>query len=135
MCSRCESSGRHTMLLSQPSARTRAVEVSQKTRGPRAPLPPRCEYPFAGRTPSAPESSREVDVRSPNKHRARRRPTRVARVHSITLSIKKCPRSAPTLSTPRVPYLSCACFSHQCRQLSGGDIARDIIEKPPYFSP
>ena len=106
------------MLLSQPSVQTRAVEVSQKTRGPRALSPLQCEYPFAGRTPSAPGNSQEVDARSPNKHRARRQPTCVARAHSITLSVKESPGSVlstaytsntlpcPRLFLPSMPSIS-----------------------------
>ena len=134
-CNICKSLGGHTMLPSRPSGRMRVVEVSQKTRGPRALLSLQCEYPFAGRMLSAAGSSREVDVHSPNKHRARRRSTCVARAHSITLSVKKKPAISINTAHTSNLYLSRACFSHQCRQFSGSYITRDIVEQLPHFSP
>ena len=91
---------RHTRLLSRPTGRTRAVEVSPRTKGPHEPSTLQCAYPSVEHMPSGPGSPRGADVRSVNNHHARHRPRCAERVCSITPSARKSPRSVPRLSTP-----------------------------------
>ena len=101
---RCGSS-RHTRLLSRLTGRTRAVEVSPRTKGPREPSTLQCAYPSAERMPSGPGSPRGAHVRSVNNHHARHRPRCAERVCSITPSAKTSPRSVLRLPIPRTPTL------------------------------